>query len=96
MSPEEITDLLRLTLFIATEISSPILISTLLIGLGVSIFQSVTQITETTMIFIPKLLFFALTFALTLPWILKIMIRFTYDIVINHWNNVMNSATTVL
>jgi flagellar biosynthesis protein FliQ len=92
MSPEEITDLIRLTIFVAAEISAPMLVTTLLIGLGVSIFQSVTQISETTLIFIPKLMFFALTFVLTLPWIIKIMIRFTYDILITHWNDIMSVA----
>lgn len=91
MTEEIATDLIRYSLFIAAEISAPMLIITLLIGLGVSIFQSVTQITETTLIFIPKFLFFGLTFGLTFPWMLKVMIRFTHDIVINHWNTIMNS-----
>ena len=96
MTQEEIIDLMRLTLFVAVEVSGPILFSTLLIGLAVSIFQSVTQITETTLIFIPKLTFFVLTFGLTLPWILKILLRFTYDIIVHHWDNIMNLSNTVL
>lgn len=96
MSHEEMTDLIRQTLLISAQISGPILIILLLIGLGVSIFQSVTQITETTLVFIPKLFCFALTFALTLPWIMKILMRFTYDILVNHWNNIMNLANNAL
>src|ERR1700722_5542004 len=84
MTEEIATDLIRYCLFITAEISAPILVATLLIGLGVSIFQSVTQITESTLIFIPKILFFGLIFGLTFPWMLKIMIRFTKDIMINH------------
>lgn len=95
MSSEEAIDILRFTLFVAAEISAPMLVITLMIGLGVSIFQSVTQITETTLIFIPKLFFFAVTFSLLLPWMLKIMIRFTYDIMINYWNSIMNASLTV-
>jgi flagellar biosynthetic protein FliQ len=94
MSPEEATNLIRLSLFVAAEISAPVLVITLLIGLGVSIFQSVTQITETTLIFIPKLLCFGIVFAISFPWILKVMMRFTYDIIVNHWNAIMLMSNT--
>ncbi len=96
MTPGEVTDIIRQTLFIAALISAPILILTLLIGLGVSIFQSVTQITEITLMFIPKLLCFALVFGLTLPWILKIIMKFTEEIIFVHWTNVMNIATNAI
>lgn len=96
MTEEQLIDLIRLTLFISMEISAPILVTTLVIGLGVSVFQSVTQITETTMIFIPKLLCFAVTFAVTLPWILKIMVRYTYDIIVTHWNSIMSGTLNVM
>lgn len=96
MTEEQLIDLIRLTLFISMEISAPILITTLFIGLGVSVFQSVTQITESTLIFIPKLLCFSITFALTLPWILKIMVRYTSDIVVTHWNSVMTGSLNAM
>lgn len=96
MSEEVATDLIRLALFVTAEISAPMLIITLVIGLGVSIFQSVTQITETTLIFIPKFVCLGLTFGLTFPWILKIMMRFMYDIIINHWDNIMSSASLTM
>lgn len=96
MTPEQIANIVRQTLFVAMEISAPILIITLFIGLGVSIFQSVTQITETTLIFIPKLICFTVMFALTLPWMLKIMMRYTYDILITHWNSVMDITNNVM
>jgi len=92
MTPEQATDLIRLTLVVAVEISAPILIITLLIGLGVSIFQSVTQIHETTLIFIPKLVCFTITFAMTFPWIMKMLIRFSYEILVIHWGNVISLA----
>lgn len=96
MNQETATDLIRLTIVIAAQISAPILIMALLIGLSVSIFQSVTQVTETTLIFIPKLICFALTLALLFPWMLKLLTRFTYDIIITHWNAIMSSANNAL
>ncbi len=92
MTEEVAVDLIRYSLFIAAEIGAPILVATLFIGLGVSIFQSVTQITETTLIFIPKILCFGVIFGLTFPWMLKIMMRFTHEIIVYHWNTIMSTA----
>lgn len=90
MTPEEITEIIRYTLVIATEISAPILLVTLMLGLSISIFQSVTQITETTLIFIPKILTFALTLGIFFPWMLKLMTKFTYVILIDQWDKIMS------
>lgn len=90
MTPEQFTDLIRYTIFVAVEISAPMLFVLLLIGLAVSVFQSVTQITETTLLFIPKILFFSITFAFAFPWIMKIMSHYTHTIFIDHWNNVIS------
>jgi flagellar biosynthesis protein FliQ len=92
MSPEEVTDLIRQTLFVALQISGPILLALLLIGLIISILQSATQITESTLVFIPKLLCLTIILAVTFPWIIKIMVRYTNDIFVNHWDKVMNVA----
>lgn len=92
MNTGEITDIIRQTLFIAIEISAPILIITLLLGLIISLLMSVTQITEATLIFIPKLFTVCITFAICLPWMLKILIRFTHEILINQWNYVINAS----
>jgi flagellar biosynthetic protein FliQ len=90
MAPEELTDLIRQSLFIAMEVSAPLLLILLLIGFGLSIFQSITQMSEMTLIFIPKIFCFALTFALIVPWIMKVLTRFTYDLLTHHWSNIMN------
>lgn len=96
MSPGEVTDIIRQMLFNAALIAAPILLLTLLIGLGVSIFQSVTQITEMTLLFIPKLLCFTVVFALTLPWIMKILMKFSEEILVVHWGRVMDIAANSL
>jgi|688.fasta_scaffold02054_8 flagellar biosynthetic protein FliQ len=96
MTPEMATDIVRLAIFITAEISAPMLITTLFIGLGVSIFQSVTQITETTLIFIPKFVCIGLTFALTFPWILKVLMKFFYEIIFHHWNEIMSHVNLAM
>ena len=92
MTPEQITDIIRQTLFVAVEISAPILVITLILGLSISVFQSVTHITETTLIFIPKIFTFTITFGICFPWMLKIMTKYTYEILITHWNNLYTYA----
>jgi len=63
------------------------LISGLLIGLLVSIFQAATQINEQTMTFIPKIVAVLVSLIVAAPWIIQVMISFT--------NNVFQSIGTV-
>ena len=64
-------------------VSAPMLGFGLVTGLVVSIFQAVTSIQELTLTFIPKIL--AVFFALFLffPWLMKIMLSFTRNILVN-------------
>lgn len=58
-------------------LSAPILISTLVIGLAVSVFQALTQINEATLTFIPKMIVVALVIVLAGPWMLDVMSSYT-------------------
>ena len=57
-------------LLVALELSLPVLLAGLLIGLCVSVFQAVTQIQEQTLAFVPKLLAMAAAVVLLLTWLL--------------------------
>jgi flagellar biosynthetic protein FliQ len=52
------------------ELALPILLTSLVIGLTVSLFQSVTQIQEVTLTFVPKLVGIALVFMIAGHWML--------------------------
>lgn len=69
-------DALRTTAMIA----GPILLTTLAIGLVVSIFQALTQINESTLTFIPKMIAVALVIVLAGPWMLDIMTSYTSNL----------------
>ena len=56
MGTEQVLDISRQALKVAVLISSPLLIFGLVVGLAVNVFQAVTQITETTLSVVPKLL----------------------------------------
>jgi flagellar biosynthetic protein FliQ len=57
-----------------------VLLAGLVVGLLVGIFQSVTQIHEMTLTFIPKILAVAIVMLLTLPWMLQVILDFTRQI----------------
>ena len=60
--------------------ASPVLISTLLMGILVSVFQAATQINEQTMSFIPKVLAMTVTLVIVGPWLMKVLMNFTVDV----------------
>lgn len=72
-------DLVKQTLFIMMKIAFPILAAGVLIGLVISIFQSVTSIQEQTLALVPKIfVMIAVTIAL-LPWIVARLAEFSIE-----------------
>ena len=69
MTPEQAIEIVRETMFLALYISGPILGVGLIIGLGVSILQTVTQVQEQTLTFVPKIVGMALVVIVTAPWV---------------------------
>jgi flagellar biosynthetic protein FliQ len=61
-------------------ISAPILMSTLVIGLIISIFQALTQINENTLTFVPKMIVIAIVIILAGPWMLDTMGSYTINL----------------
>ncbi|UKI42197.1 MAG: flagellar type III secretion system protein FliQ [Candidatus Melainabacteria bacterium] len=62
------------------QLSAPILVVAVAVGLVISIFQSVTQIQEQTLTFVPKIIACVLVLILTLPWMLNIFIARVNDL----------------
>lgn len=69
-------DTARLGMQTALMVSLPILGTSLLIGLLVSVFQAVTQVQEATLTFVPKLLGVGIATAILGNWMLGTMIQF--------------------
>ena len=66
------------TLLTVLYILLPILGSALLVGVLVGLFQAVTSIQEVTLTFIPKIAVVGLVILLLIPWMLDLVMRFTY------------------
>ncbi len=80
MTQELAIDLVRNGLQTALMVAAPMLASGLAVGVVVSVFQSVTQVQELTLTFIPKILAVAIALVIFFPWILRIMLTYTSDI----------------
>jgi flagellar biosynthetic protein FliQ len=61
--------LAREALLLAIVLSAPVVLSALVVGLMVSIFQATTQIQEQTLSFAPKLVAVMIALAVSAPWI---------------------------
>jgi flagellar biosynthetic protein FliQ len=69
-------ELLRKAVQLSLLVSAPMLITALVVGLLVSLFQAVTQLQEQTLTFIPKLVLLAAVVVLALPWILGQLVQY--------------------
>ena len=76
MSEDVLIDLGRRAMLVTLMVSAPMLVSGMVIGLVISIFQSVTQIQEITLTFVPKIVVVMTTFLLFLPWMISLLLGF--------------------
>lgn len=83
MTVDVVVDIFRNALYVAVKASAPILIVSLVVGLVVSILQTVTSIQEQTLTFVPKLLAVFLVLALTGGFIMGTLSDFTIELFSN-------------
>jgi flagellar biosynthetic protein FliQ len=62
-------------------LSLPALLVSLIVGLLVSLFQAVTQIQEFTLTFVPKMIAVFITIFFLAPWMGKVIIAFTVNLI---------------
>ena len=76
MTPESVIAMGRTAMEVTLMVAAPLLLVALVIGLVVSIFQAATQINESTLSFIPKLLAVFATLVVAGPWMLDRMLDY--------------------
>lgn len=79
-------EILRLTITTVLLASAPVLAVALLVGLGISFFQALTQIQEMTLTFVPKIIAIFAALALTLPFIFGTLTRLSdrvFDLIVS-------------
>jgi flagellar biosynthetic protein FliQ len=81
MSEALAVGVLRQGIELAVVVSLPMLAAGLVAGVLVSIFQTVTSIQDNVLGFIPRAVAIFVAFALTFPWMLRLMTGYTADLV---------------
>ena len=72
-------DIGRFAFYMALSTSAPILLIGLLVGLSISILQSVTQLQEQTLTFVPKITAMVVAASYFIPWIANRMIEYAQN-----------------
>ena len=81
MTPDGVISIFQNALQVILLLSLVILIPALLVGLLVSMFQAATQINEMTLSFIPKLIVTLLTLMFAGPWMLRLIMDYTQQLI---------------
>lgn len=81
MTPETVMTIGQRALEMTLLLAAPLLLVALVTGLVVGAFQAATQINEMTLSFIPKLLAMALTVVVAGPWMLKLIVSYTHELI---------------
>jgi flagellar biosynthesis protein FliQ len=77
MNPEFAVELIKAMIFQALTLAAPVLLTSLSVGLSVSLFQAVSSIHEQTLSFVPKVLGIIGVLVVALPWLVRSSIEFT-------------------
>ena len=81
MTPETVVTVGQNAMWMTVLIASPLLLSALVVGLLIGMFQAATQINEMTLSFIPKLLALFAALFVAGPWLLNTMVNYTQRLI---------------
>ena len=81
MSEALVVGVIRQALEIAVIVTLPMLLAGLIAGVLVSIFQTVTSIQDNVLAFIPRAMAIFVVFALTFPWMLRVVSGFSASLI---------------
>jgi flagellar biosynthesis protein FliQ len=81
MDSQVAIDLGREAMWTALLIASPVLLAGVVVGLAISLLQSLTQIHEQAVVFVPKLVAMLLVLSVTLPWLIARMLQYTTELI---------------
>ena len=80
MNQEFAIFIMRETLFTALMLAAPMLLAGLIVGVTISLLQSMTQVQEMTLTFIPKIVSVVTVMILLAPWMLSLITSFFHRI----------------
>jgi flagellar biosynthesis protein FliQ len=80
MSDTDVTQLAVQTMLLSAKVAAPILLTALLVGFLISLFQAATQIQEPTLSFVPKMIAVSVALLITGNWVLSQLVSFTHQL----------------
>jgi flagellar biosynthetic protein FliQ len=80
MTDTQVTDLALQTMMLAAKVAAPVLLTALLVGFLISLFQAATQIQEQTLSFVPKMIAVAIALLVSGNWVLSELVSFTQSL----------------
>ena len=79
MEQDIVITLLQKMFVLILEISTPVLLVGIVVGLTVSIFQTITQIQESTLTIVPKIIAVVIALIVLMPWMMSLVIQTTNE-----------------
>lgn len=80
MNEGEIIQVAREAILIALEIGAPVMLVGLFVGVLIALFQSLTQIQEITLVFVPKIIAIFLSLFIFFPFMASTLVAFMQEL----------------
>jgi flagellar biosynthetic protein FliQ len=80
MDANQVLDIGLQALIVAAKLGAPVLITSLVVGFAISLLQSITQIQEVTLSFVPKAFAVAVALVVCGHWMISEIVAFTHDL----------------
>ena len=81
MNAELAIELIKNMIFLAIKLAAPLLVVGMIVGLAISLFQTVTSIQEQTLSFVPKALAIISVLIVALPWMLRTLMEYALELI---------------
>ena len=80
MNPAAVLDIAMQSLMLTAKLAAPIVVTALVVGFAISLVQSITQIQEVTLSFVPKAIAVAIALVVCGQWMISELVSFTHVI----------------
>ncbi|MBC8791547.1 MAG: flagellar biosynthetic protein FliQ [Tagaea sp. CACIAM 22H2] len=80
MNAADVLEISRDSIWVMLKIAAPLMLTALIVGFVISLFQALTQLQEQTLTFVPKILILLAVFVLTIPFMSNTLIEFTREL----------------
>jgi flagellar biosynthesis protein FliQ len=80
MTDADVTHIALDTMMLGAKVAAPVLLTALLVGFLISLFQAATQIQEPTLSFVPKMIAVCIALLVTGNWVLSELVSFTHGL----------------